>query len=417
MFGQPTISDLYRQILEKTENEILSEKDRFILETDTEDLVEHFTSKYNLTPITVDESRGQEAEYRKRMQRVPARQRDEIYRYLGDKDFEYESIRVSIPLIHNPDINVFLKFGPSTWSPSWSIDEYDLTPDSVSFEFDIRGYQFDYKQDPNKIPAMIEQGKKRILEWFGWVNSDIAKESPNLRTQINNFINQRRAKLQQDKTFIAELNTKVNIPVKIKDDETAKKIILNPVPLVRKVAPRPTLSPEYVLDKQMVLDIIAFIDNQGRQFEKTPRDYSDSDETKLRNILLVSLNSIFRSKATGETFSNKGKTDIYLNIDEGNILVCECKIWAGQALYHSTINQLIGYLTWRNNFGIMITFVRKKSLTKILEEIPTIITSHPNYVNGFQKISDTHFISHNHLDQDTHKNVELHHLFYNLYSE
>ena len=103
--------------------------------------------------------------------------------------------------------------------------------------------------------------------------------------------------------------------------------------------------------------------------------------------------------------------------DEGNILVCECKIWAGQALYHSTINQLIGYLTWRNNFGVMITFVKKKNLTKILEEIPAITTSHPNYVNGFRKINDTHFVSHNHLAQDTHKNVELHHLLYNLYLE
>ena len=46
---------------------------------------------------------------------------------------------------------------------------------------------------------------------------------------------------------------------------------------------------------------------------------------------MVVLNAIFSGKATGETFSNKGKTDIYLNIEKGNILVFECKIWGGKS--------------------------------------------------------------------------------------
>lgn len=39
-------------------------------------------------------------------------------------------------------------------------------------------------------------------------------------------------------------------------------------------------------------------------------------EEALRDVLLVSLNSIFEGKATGETFSKRGKTDIYLNINK-----------------------------------------------------------------------------------------------------
>lgn len=415
--GRATISDLYRGNREKIENEIQSEQDRVILETDTEDLVEHFATRCSLTPITIDEGRQQEATYRKRMQSVPAHQRDEMYRYMGDKDFEYESIHVAIPLIHNEDMQIFAQCGTSTSSLSWSIEDYRLTPDAITFEFDIKGYQFDYKQDPQYVTNTMEQWKRRISEWIGWVNGDIAKENADLRRELTTFINQRKAKLEQDKKFIADLNVKSSIPIKMKDDPTAKKIILNPTPLVKKIAPKPSVPPEYELDQQMVLDIIAFVDNQGRQFEKTPKDFADSDEMKLRNILLINLNAIFSGKATGETFSNKGKTDIYLNIDQGNILVFECKIWAGQALYHATIDQLIGYLTWRNNFGVMVTFVKKKSFVKILEDVPAAITSHPTYVNGFKKINETHFVSHNHLAQDDHKNVELHHLFYNLYSE
>jgi len=181
------------------------------------------------------------------------------------------------------------------------------------------------------------------------------------------------------------------------------------------VRPTPTIPEDYHIDRSKVMDIIQIIDNQGRQFEKTPKTYQNSEEEDLRNVLLVGLNTVFEGKATGETFSNKGKSDIYLNINKGNILVSECKIWAGKQLYINTIDQLLGYLTWRTNYGIMITFARNKDFTKILTEAHQAIQQNPSYKNGFHKISDTHFISHHSLPTDSMKNVEIPHLFYNLY--
>jgi len=208
---------------------------------------------------------------------------------------------------------------------------------------------------------------------------------------------------------------KINIPLKPKENEAVTRIKLDPKPLVKKVKPNPKLPEEYVLDRSKVLDIITVIDNQGRQFEKTPKTYKDFDEDGLRDVILVSLNSLFEGKATGETFSHKGKTDIYLNIDKGNVLICECKIWGGQALYHKTIEQLLGYLTWRHNFGIMITFAKQKNFSKILADTQTTIQGHTSYRSGFQKVTENHFLSHHKIDQDEAKDVEIHHLFYNLY--
>jgi hypothetical protein len=193
--------------------------------------------------------------------------------------------------------------------------------------------------------------------------------------------------------------------------------VLHKAPLVKRVAPRPAAPPELELDQELVLEIIAFVDNQGRQFEKTPKSFADNDETQLRDILLINLNTIFAGRATGETFNNKGKTDIYLNVEKGNILVFECKFWGGQALYHETINQLLGYLTWRHNFGVIVTFVKKKSFSAILDSVPDVIRSHASYANGFRKVDYTHFVSNHRLPQDPGKTVEIHHLFYNLYSE
>lgn len=165
-----------------------------------------------------------------------------------------------------------------------------------------------------------------------------------------------------------------------------------------------------------MLDIVSVIDNQGRQFEKTPLTYKNLKEEDLRNIILTNLNGLFEGKATGESFSNRGKTDIYLNIDKGNILIFECKIWHGEALYNETINQLLKYLTWRNNFGIIIFFVRLKNFSQILKNMENIIKKHPSYNSEYKIISETHFLSLHKLAQDDFKNVEIHHLFYNLFA-
>ncbi len=133
-------------------------------------------------------------------------------------------------------------------------------------------------------------------------------------------------------------------------------------------------------------------------------------------MLLSNLNSIFEGKATGETFSKKGKTDIYLNIDKGNILIFECKIWGGKKLYADTIDQLRRYLTWRHNYGVLITFARIKNFTSILKEAKNFIQESPSYTNGFRAIDETHFLS-NHNLEDDEKQVQIHHLFYNLYSK
>lgn len=135
----------------------------------------------------------------------------------------------------------------------------------------------------------------------------------------------------------------------------------------------------------------------------------------MRDILLANLNSVFEGNATGETFSKKGKTDIYLKISKGNILISECKIWGGKALYNNTIDQTRGYLTWRHNYGIIITFVRINNFTKILRDSETIIKLQKSYLGGFKKINKTHFVS-NHSIEDEEKTVKVHHLFYHLYS-
>lgn len=90
-------------------------------------------------------------------------------------------------------------------------------------------------------------------------------------------------------------------------------------------------------------------------------------EEDLRNTLLASLNATYKGDATGETFRNKGKTDICIERKNRAAFVAECKMWTGQADVEKAVFQLDSYLTWRDCKTALIYFVRRKDFLKIME--------------------------------------------------
>lgn len=61
------------------------------------------------------------------------------------------------------------------------------------------------------------------------------------------------------------------------------------------------------------------------------------------------------SNATGETFSNKGKTDIYIGHYNKAAYIAECK-WKGEQVLLEAIEQLLGYTTWKDCAGTLLFF-------------------------------------------------------------
>jgi hypothetical protein len=413
MSDKLSIAGYYGKVFADIERQILGEKDEYIIGTDADELAEYYYSDNCLPPIEFDIERQEQMEHKKKLKIVRANERKRGHQDNGDTEAEYESIIVTMPIIPNKDLKTIWELQASKLIFG-RVPHADLGTNTISFSIDIKGYGFSY--DIKESASRIEEEKNRIKAWINIHNLDINDENKKLKSRIRALIEKRKKKLTEDIQRINSLSQIINIPLKMKENEAVKRIRLDKSPLVKRVKPTPTLPEEYVLDRGKVIDIISIIDNQGRQFEKTPRTYECFQEEGFRDVILVNLNTIFEGKATGETFSGNGKTDIYLNITKGKILVFECKIWNGRELYNDTINQLRGYMTWRNNFGIIITFAKLKNFSKILGEVEDIVTKHPSYVKGFRQITETHFLSHHVSEQDNLKNIEIHHLFYNLYS-
>lgn len=121
--------------------------------------------------------------------------------------------------------------------------------------------------------------------------------------------------------------------------------------------------PEY----RKILDCIHKI---GRMFERHPSTYAGKDEEHLRDHILVALSTAVTGSSTGETFNKRGKTDILVRRADGtNEFVGECKFWNGEAAFSEAIDQLLGYLTWRDNQAGIILFVPNKRFTSVLKTI------------------------------------------------
>jgi hypothetical protein len=113
--------------------------------------------------------------------------------------------------------------------------------------------------------------------------------------------------------------------------------------------------------------------------ERSPSAYSNMEEEHIRDQLLVQLNGHFEGNATGETFNRRGRTDILLREKGLNVLIAECKFWRGPKGFRDAIDQLLGYVAWRDTKASMLVFSRDVVLTTVLSGIREIAESHPNY--------------------------------------
>ena len=99
----------------------------------------------------------------------------------------------------------------------------------------------------------------------------------------------------------------------------------------------------------------------------------------------------YEGQATGETFNGNGKTDILIRADNKNIFIAECKIWRGPEKLKESIDQILGYASWRDTKTALLIFNRNKNFSSVLAKIPEIIKEHPNFKRQLPYKSETSF--------------------------
>lgn len=378
----PSVSDHYRGAHELIRKEIRELQAPQLEGTSVDDWIEYFMNKYSIPPIVLREAPPVVE------QRVDKVQRKDPF---GDVyTAEHEVALIGLQVESNENLGDLLRMRGNTWSlnpPRWEYRE-----DCIFVE-----------AEPSSDAARkaIESVKTHV----GWLNRSIEEGN----RQLPNFI-QEQVKRRME-TVGAELKPTAGTKRRLSQAPRIAKSVAE----LRKPQPRQTAIPWLKPDEfQTILDVI---EAQGVTFERTPETVAKLNEQDIRNLILSALNAAFNLGAVGEAFSNRGKTDIYLTVPEGGIFIAECKIWDGPHTIHEAVTQILGYLTWRDAYGLVLVFSRNKEFSRVLNATPEAVKALVSIRGELHQIDEHHCSARHVLPSDDYQTVEIHYLVYNVYAE
>jgi len=234
--------------------------------------------------------------------------------------------------------------------------------------------QYDAAQVKQSVDAEVAS----IEKYLSFASFDCNGFNQNLGATLNAALSERRSTLEQAR----ELERALGIPVHRRADPDPGLAV--DVARRRPVSVSTAASAQSKPDEPFIRDedfsaLVQHIASAQRLVERLPETFSRLPEESLRDILLVLLNNTF-GPATGETFSGSGKTDIFVVFERGPVFIAECKFWKGPAAFRAAIDQLLGYLVWRDTKAALVIFVRQRDVTAAQRAAIEELGAHARYV-------------------------------------
>jgi hypothetical protein len=280
-------------------------------------------------------------------------------------------VRVHVPFDGDPAL---FRFTPSTFTtvlPRGEIRGQELV---VTHEVPADSLS------PEEFQRRLDEEIGRIQQYLAWVTRDCESFNQGLRRRLERAVHDRREKVLTDRNLEAFLK----IPVGRRPD--ASPVFAVPLPKrkrpVRAVPAhrRATVpfSPEPAISDEDYAAILKTITDWRAAVERLPETFGPMGEEALRDSLLVVLNNQFGTGG-GELFSRKGKTDLFIQHDKGAVFIAECKVWSGPKAFAGALDQLLGYLVWRDTKSALVLFVRRKNVSDVQAKADAVIRGHPRF--------------------------------------
>jgi len=264
--------------------------------------------------------------------------------------------------------------------------------------------------EANKINLKFQHDLSKIQENIRLINQEVLDYNNSIRTKVKAKIEHRCQEIRQEVLHDQILVTALGYPLKPEDNmpqtnsaPTIKRKIAVSKPSVSKLP----VAPDPVLEMEEYEHILYVITRMITVIERSPDIFRKIGEEDLRTHFLVQLNAHYEGQATGETFNGNGKTDILVRINDKNIFIAECKFWGGETKLRETVDQLLGYTSWRDTKTALLIFNRNKDFSAVVQKIPTAIQKHPNFKNEIDCNYETGFRCMLHHPNDINRELIL----------
>ncbi|MGD2433500.1 hypothetical protein ACP8H3_06040 [Bacillus velezensis] len=397
LFSKEELSHYLRIVKETITREINNEDENYILNIGEERLLSYLLNEYQIDYISIKEHEAHSEIIEEEVsgKYFPSY----LYSVNPNKTYKQNIIYFYIPIEGESEL-FFCK--PSSYT--------SVFPRAV-----LRGNNIIFKEIQfNKTAEEINEEYISFIHllktYIEFINNDLEEFNKTLDGFIRDVFLTRKRDILKRKGMEASLI----VPVRRK--ESVSQTFSIPAPQLKKKinVVKPALKPNEqvfepipTLDNDTYLSILKIINDMGKEFERKPSVYANKGEEDLRDHFLMLLEPHFEGSATGETFNKKGKTDILLRHHGNNAFVGECKFWKGEKSFLKTIDQLLGYLTWRDSKTAVIMFVRNKDFSNVLKTAQSAISKHKNFVM-FNNQEDATWLNYTfHLNGDKNKELQL----------
>jgi hypothetical protein len=229
-----------------------------------------------------------------------------------------------------------------------------------------------------------------VRQHLSWLQGDIEAWNASISNEVSAVVNYRRQKAIQAGAVASGLK----FGIKQRADRASTYVA--PVTKRRKIThqlpkAKPGAPPEPTLGTDMYRAILDTLKHMSEVMERSPHAYATMDEETLRFQFLIPLNAHFEGEARAEVFNYGGKTDILITVQGKNIFVGECKIWKGAKTLSETVDQVLGYLAWRDTKCAILLFNRNRNFSHVLGQVRATIEQHAQCVSFDGNVGESEF--------------------------
>lgn len=242
----------------------------------------------------------------------------------------------------------------------------------------------------DKVRSEIDRTVNEIQRHLTTLRSNAAGLQSQLPSQVRSALESRRKKLLADRNLVGALGFKMKERPGTQQTYAAPEVRKKIVPTLPPASSAP-YKPEPALSNADYEHILGVLQNMVEVMERSPSAFVTMDEESIRSHFLVQLNGHYEGQATGETFNYEGKTDILVRSEGRNIFIAECKFWSGPKMLTDTIDQLLGYTSWRDTKVAVVIFNRNKDFTRVLKAVAETAKAHSNFKRELPGSTETVF--------------------------
>ena len=350
--------ETFQNIVEQTVGKIEALENDYVLKASPLELEQYYVSRVTITPLRlsakeyyIDKQEGTQIDVSHDFRRAA----------FGNKRIIVKgtALDIAIPFTGDPDL---WRIRPSTYSLS-GYPEIEIRDGVVIFSCSFP----DDSPEPERLKTEIERTVKSLDDAVANLASDVASHNRESPRKVRGALDRKLTKAKAAIKAVASLG----IPIRQK---AAPETFVVPTkrgksPVSRPLVSKGKFSPEPTIDQGEYEHILGVLKSMSLVIERSPNSFASLGEEAIRTHFLIQLNGHYEGSATGETFNSSGKTDILIRVDNRNVFIAECKFWDGPKSFSEAIDQLLGYLSWRDSKCALLILNKRKDSSAVRKKM------------------------------------------------